>query len=137
MKKTLSLVLTLLILAALFAGCGSASKLPEGFDEAEVIATAENAVTTLNSADYEALCALWSEELRNQLTPESFESAVDQVMPDAGEFVEFTSETVSSQKDADGNDFVVALLVAKYENQKVTFTISVDKDLMLIGFYLK
>lgn len=137
MNKTISLLLAGIILAALLVGCGSSSKLPEGFDEAAVIATAEEAVTTMNSGDYEALCAMWAEELQGDLTPEAFSGAVAQIMPDAGDFVEFTSETAAGQKDADGNDFVVVVLIAKYENQKVTFTISVDEDLTLIGFYLK
>ena len=137
MKKALALFMTVVMLTIILAGCGSATKLPEGFDEADVFATAENAVMTMNSGDYEALCAMWDEALQGDLTPEAFESAVSQTMPDAGEFVEFTSETAIGQKDADGNDYATAVLSAKYENQKVTFTISVNRDLELIGFYLK
>lgn len=137
MRKLLSFVLAVLTTAAILAGCGGSAKLAEGFDETAVKAAAESAVTTLNGGDYDAFCALGADSLQGALTPAVIKNAVAQVMPDAGEFVEFSSETMSTAKDSDGNDNAVVVIVAKYEKQNVTYTVSLNKDLLLTGFYLK
>jgi len=135
MKKIFAVIITLIIVT--FAGC-DAKTLPDGFDETTVKQQAEKVITVLNSGDYEAFSNdLVSETLKSSLSAEVLENAVAQVMPEAGEFEKFSSEAVSSQKDKNGDEYVTAVVVAKYASQKVTYTISFDKDLKLIGFYLK
>ena len=40
-------------------------------------------------------------------------------------------------EDDGGEPYVVVLLIAKYERGKVQYTISLDKEGQLVGFYLK
>ncbi|MEG1632575.1 MAG: DUF3887 domain-containing protein [Oscillospiraceae bacterium] len=136
MKKSLSLILALTICALTLTGCGG-SKLPEGFDEKTALAAAENAVMTINAGEYESFTGLCAASVQETLSAEVLENAVTQVMPNAGAFEKFTSSALAGQKDEAGNECVVAVLVAKYANQSVTYTISLDKDLLIIGFYLK
>ena len=137
MKKFLSVLLTLTLVLVLFAGCSTA-KLSEKFDENNVKTTAENAINLLNQGEYEKFCTeLPREDLKTALTVDVMKNAIAQVMPNAGAFVEFSSESIVSQKDKDGNEIAIAVIVAKYDNQKVTYTISFDENMKLIGFYLK
>ena len=137
MKKILSIMLTLSLVIGLIAGC-STPKLSEKFDEKNVKSSAENAIKLLNDGEYEKFCTdLPREDLKAVFTVDVLKNAVAQVMPNAGAFVEFSSESIIGQKDKDGNESAVAVIVAKYENKKVTYTISFDENMKLIGFYLK
>lgn len=137
MKKIFSILLTLVLIFTLFAGCSS-PKLSDKFDEDNIKTTAENSIKLLNEGDYEKFCTdLPREDLKTSFTVDVMKNAIAQVMPNAGAFVEFSSESVVGQKDKDGNESAVAVIVAKYENQKVTYTISFDEEMKLIGFYLK
>jgi hypothetical protein len=65
-KTRLCRVLTIVLLAVLSLGAlgGCAAKLPEGFDEAEVRAAAENVIDLLNQRDANGLPALMTEEMK-------------------------------------------------------------------------
>lgn len=137
MKKIFSILLALSLVLVLFVGCSS-PKLSDKFDENNIKTTAENAIKLLNEGNYEKFCTdLPREDLKAAFTVDVMKNAVAQVMPNAGAFVEFSSESIVGQKDKDGNESAVAVIVAKYENQKVTYTISFDEEMKLIGFYLK
>ena len=137
MKKFLYVLLTLTLVLVLFVGCSS-PKLSEKFDENTVKASAQNAIRLLNDGEFEKFCTdLPREDLKAGFTVDVMKNAIAQIMPNAGAFVEFSSESVVEQKDKDGNVFAVSVIVAKYENQKVTYTISFDENMKLIGFYLK
>ncbi len=137
MKKLVSIILALTLFLALFVGCSGPS-LSDKFDEAKVKSAAEDAINLLNNKEFEKFCTeLPSDDLKSAITVDVMKNAIAQVMPDAGKFVEFSSESVVGQKDKEGNECAVAVIVAKYENQKVTYTISYNEQMKLIGFYLK
>lgn len=135
MKKLLSVLLTLTLV--LFVGCSTAT-LSDKFDEVSVKEAAQNSIKLLNEGEFEKFCTdLPREDLKSVLTVDVMKNAIAQVMPNAGAFVEFSNESIISQKDKAGNENAVAVIVAKYENQKVTYTISFDEEMKLTGFYLK
>ena len=137
MKKIGSVVITLVLAMVMITGCG-AKALSEDFNDEEVKKAAKNAITTLDSGDYETFSnELVSEIMKEDLTADVLKNAVNQVMPDRGAFVEFSSEATFGKTDKNEEDYAVVVVVAKYESQKVTYTISLDKDLKIIGFYLK
>ena len=41
------------------------------------------------------------------------------------------------QKDKDGTDYAVAVIVAAFEKGNVAFTLSYDTDMQIIGFWMK
>ena len=133
--------LAVLLCAALFifalSACGG-YKLAEGFDEKQVTQRAEAAVALANGGDYDALVSSFRTDLQKQLTADQFKSAWAAQLRDAGAFQSYKSTAVYGTKDkSTGEDYAVAVIVAEYENAAHTFTVSVDKDLTLVGMYMK
>ena len=136
MKKIFSIVLVLSLVMIMLIGCSSQS-LSDKFDEDKVKSSAKNAITLFSNGEYDKFNELTREDLKAGLSSDVLNDAKAQVMPNAGAFVEFSSESVVGQKDKDGIEFATAVIVTKYENQKVTYTISFDENMKLVGFYLK
>jgi hypothetical protein len=112
--------------------------LPEKFDAEKVKASAENVITLFNNEEYDKITNEFTrDDLKAALTPDILSNAKTQVMPKAGSFTEFSKSSLVAQKDKAGNDFVAAVIAVKYQNQTVTYTISFDENLKIIGFYLK
>ena len=136
MKKVLLSALALVLILSL-AACSS-SKLADGFKEDEVLAKAKNVVETINTLDYDAVVAFVRSDLQSQLTAEALESAWDAQLREAGAFKEFKSTSAYGQKSkSTDEDYAVCILVCSYENATRTFTISMDKDLAIVGLYMK
>ena len=130
-----------LLCAALFifvlSACGG-YKLAEDFDEKQVTQRAEAAVALANGGDYDALVSSFRTDLQKQLTADQFKSAWAAQLKDAGAFKRYKSTAVYGTKDkSTDEDYAVAVIVAEYENGTHTFTVSVDKDLTLVGMYMK
>lgn len=136
-KKGFSILLVLLTLAAVLTGCAS-NKLSDDYDEDEVKAKAEEVVNLVNARDYEAVIELIPEELRAELTVEGLKTAWDERLTECGEFSKFSKEVILGQTMKDtGEELAVAVIVADYENDKAQFTLSFNKDMALVGCYMK
>jgi len=134
-KLTPSLLAVTLILS--LAACSS-SKLADVFKGDEVAARAKGFVETINTLDYDAVVSEIREDLQSQVTPESLERAWGVQLTDAGTFKEYATVVTYGQKDkSTGEDYAVCVLVCKYENASHTFTISIDKNLEIVGLYMK
>ena len=78
------------------------------------------------------------DDLKDQLTPEALEAAWGGTLESFGAFKDYkTVATASTQDTATKEDYAVVGLVCTYENGEGTFTLSFDKDLALVGLYLK
>lgn len=138
MKKTklfrfLSIVLLAVMSLAVLGGC--AAKLPEGFDEAEVKAAAENVIDLLNKNDSEGLTALMSDDMKALLT-DDVQSQIFALVKDSGAFQEISDLKMTGATE-NGITFAAVVAQAKYANREITYTISFDKDMKLAGLYLK
>lgn len=128
---------TVILMMGMFAGCGS-TKLAESFDEQNITDTAEGVLDLLNAGDYEGVTAAFSEELQEALSAEKLEESVKNILQEAGTFQEYESSTVIGQKNRQtGEDNAVAIIVAKYENKKLTYTVSFDPEMAINGLYVK
>lgn len=141
MKRKTVVLLTLVLLvgfvAILLSGCG-ATKLAESFNEDEVISLAEEVIGLMSNGDYEAITNKVREDLRKDLSPEVLKNAADLVLKNAGGFKQFQKSSVIGQKSkSTGEDYAVAIVITEYENKKVTYTISFNTDMEIVGFYLK
>lgn len=137
MKRFIVIFLVITGMSFLFAGCG-VSKLSDAFDEDTVKKAAEQAIEYINDNDFDSVCAMFGDELKAGLTAEDLKSGTDKTIGDAGAFVEFKNEVIFGQKlKSTGEDIAVAVIVAKYENKKATYTISFDTDMKMIGIYIK
>lgn len=134
MKLIMAVFLTTFVLA----GCGASQKLSDQFDEATVKAEAERIIDFINNDDLEGYCSVpMSAKMKEATTVEAMQSVVDQYLSERGAFVKYKSNTVVGAKDTDGEDCAAAVIVAKYENQQVTYQISFNKNMEMIGFFLK
>lgn len=125
----------MLVILLVATGC-SAGKLADSFDGAAVEAKAKNVVETLNLGDYAAVVGMLRQDLQDDLPEDKIKAAVEQVYGKAGAFESFDKVILAGQK-AEGKEIAVAVVQAKYQDKKVTFTLSFDQDLNLIGLFMK
>lgn len=139
MKKIIGMtILIMSLFGMLLTGCAS-TKLSEDFDEATVKSAAEEIVTLLNNNDVETICnEKIDPELSEYFTTDTLQQAIDQYLSDVGAFKEYSKEAVIGTKaQKTKEDCAVAILKAKYENKNITYTISFNKDMKVIGLYMK
>ncbi|HHW31132.1 MAG TPA: DUF3887 domain-containing protein [Clostridiaceae bacterium] len=133
----LAIILITALITVLLAGC-TGTKLAESFDKDEVISTAEEIIGFMSNEDYEAITSKVREDLRKDLSPDVLKNAADVVLKGAGEFKEFQKSSVVGQKSkSTGEDYAIAILITEYENKKVTYTISFNTNMEVVGFYLR
>jgi len=136
-KNSLYRVLTIILLAVLSLGVlnGCGAKLPEGFEEAEVQAAAENVIELLNQRDADRLTELMTGEMKAVLT-EDVQAQIFAMLDESGAFQEIVDLQMGGSTQ-NGITYAAVAAKAKYENREITYTISFDQDMKLAGLYLK
>lgn len=125
-------------LAAVLLLAGCASGLADCFAQEDVTNRAKEVVETINTLDYQAVVDELREDLRDQITPQRLEESWGTQLTAAGAFQEYKSVTLVGQKDkTTGEDYATAVLVCRYENASLTYTLTFDRDLALVGLYMK
>ena len=132
-SRFLSLVLLVVFCAALLAGCGS--KLPEGYDEDELKASAEVVINLLNQRDSVGLNEMMTEDMKAGLT-EEVQAQIFAFLDESGTMKEISSLGVSGSEE-NGITFAVVIAKVAYENRDITYTIGFDPDMKLAGLYLQ
>ena len=136
MKKTLLSVLAVIIIMTLTSCSSSNSSSNFEFDKDSAIFRAKEAVEVVNTRDYEEIVKLFREDLREQVKADEIKSALDSQLKKAGDFTKYESETAVAQKQS-GTEYIIVVLVCKYENSTLIFTISLDTDMNIVGLYMK
>ncbi|MDE6313878.1 MAG: DUF3887 domain-containing protein [Lachnospiraceae bacterium] len=135
--KNLMTGILILAMVFVFAGCGS-GQLSESYVKEDVIAKAEQVVTQLSNKEYQAVADMVREDLQEDLSAEVLEEALGQKIEAAGEFQEYTQTVTSGQQDKSAKeDYAIVVLVCQYENAKLTFTISFNEEMKLVGLYMR
>lgn len=136
MKRIFTFILALAIVCSLSA-CSSA-RLSEDYSEDAVISRAKEVVELINALDYSAVHAELRDDLQDTLTTEKLENALEEKIGDAGDFSEYSTVTTAGQKSkSTGEDYATVVLVCKYENAAITYVISMDKNMDIVGINLK
>lgn len=107
------------------------------YSEAQVIEQAKTIIDRFNEEDYEAIremCA--TEEMAQVMTEENLADARNMCGENWGNFVSY-GNAYSAEVVQMGVSMAVVQINATYENTGITYTISLDKDLKLCGFYMK
>ena len=129
------IIMVLAMAAALsLIGC-SGTKLSGDFDEEKVKAAAQEAIDHLVAGEYEACVSLMDEEMQAAISAEVLAANMEAMNEQKGAFQEYKSCSVVGQKDKDGTEYAVAVVIAAFE--KGTFTISFDKEMKMHGFWMK
>ncbi|MPN23109.1 hypothetical protein SDC9_170494 [bioreactor metagenome] len=130
MKKLIAVCLSALLCAALLAGCGGG--LSDAYDEEKVVSLAHEVVTDLNNNDYDAVVAMMNDTMKAALPTDKLSEAWAPVSEQLGAFDSFVKDA-TSEKDS----IATIVVLAKYANANLTFTISFNTDLQLVGLYMK
>lgn len=135
--KLNKIYLIVLLLSVALSGCTS-TKLAEIYDETKVAERGKEVVAIINTQDFNLVNSELRDDLEDQLTSKQLSDAMSQKLKDAGKFVEYQSITTLGQKSkSTGEDYATAVLVGKYENGTLIFSITMDSNLDLVGIYLK
>ena len=135
--KLIKIFFILLVLSITLSACTS-TKLADSYDEKLVTERAKEIVAMINSQNFDQVNAEIRDDLQDQLTAEKLEEAIGAKLVEAGAFLEYQSTATLGQKSkTSGEDYAVVVLVGKYENGNVVYTISMDSNLDIVGLYFK
>lgn len=136
LTKNICIGLAAVLAALCLTACGSA-QLAEDFDEDTVKEMGQKTVDCLIAGEYEECVAMMDATMQAAVSAEALASNVEAVKEKNGAFREYKSTAVVGQKDAEGEDYAVAVIVADFENGKVTYTVSFNKGMEVIGLWMK
>lgn len=136
-KQFVVVMIGLIWLSALMIGCGQ-SKLSDTFDEETIKEEAMRAIGYFNEKNYQGLIDMGSKELKESITVEELAKASDPYLDKCGTFKEITKTVVVGNKDSKtGNEYGGVVMIGKYEDGKIQFTIAFDQDMKLVQFLIK
>ena len=140
MKKQIKAIVTVSLILALslsLFGCAG-TPLPEGFDKEEVGTAAEEIVGLATAGDFDAIIATLREDLKGSITADQLKEGWAPAYQKAGAFVKITKTALTGITDKNtGEDYAMAQVLVKHEKASLVYTLSFDKDMMLVGLYLK
>jgi len=136
--RYLLIVSVLLAMVFSLAGC-SGNKLAENYDEQTVRQAAHAAIEKMNEGDFDAITnEMIRDDLKTVLSATVLSGAADQILAGAGAFESYADDAVGGTKDnKTGEDYATAVVVVQYTNKKVTYTISFDNQMKIVGFFMK
>ena len=135
--RRLFLALMSLVLSISLIGCAG-KPLPEGFDKDEVGSAAEEIVGLATAGDYDSIISLMRADLQSAITADQLRDGWAAVYEKVGAFDGVTKIAFSGTADeTTGDEYAVAQVLVKHANASLVYTLSFDKDLALVGLYLK
>ena len=135
-KRIAAAVLALLVGLTLF-GC-TAKPLPDGFDADQVTQKAAEIVQLSTDGNYDAVIAMLRDDLKSAVTADQLKEGWAPVYEKAGAFEEISKTYLTGTADkTTGEEYAVAQVLVKHAEASVLYTLSFDKNLALVGLYLK
>lgn len=129
--------LLLLISVLLLSAC-SANKIPEGFEEDTLNSRAEEVVSLLNDSKVDEVYTLFRADVQAMIPLEDLKTIIQSKFDQVGSFKEITQIAITETKDPNTSElYAVVILSCSHDKGKTTYTLSFDKDLLLVGFYIK
>lgn len=136
MRKNICAVVIMILAAFCLTACSSV-KLAEGFDEAKVKEETQRALDFLIAGEYEECVAMMDADMQAALSAETLAVNVEAANEKTGAFKEYKSISVLGQKDAEGMDCAVAVVVADFEKGTITYNVSFNQEMQIIGLWMK
>ncbi|WP_312890921.1 DUF3887 domain-containing protein [Clostridium thailandense] len=128
--KRLYKVLLIILCITMLGGCG-AKKLSSAYSEDKLKAASEEIINDLNNEKYDDVVAKLNKDLKKDL-PASKLKEVCSNFKNLGKYDSISKIVFQEEKD-----YVVVISIAKYEKGKVQFTLSFNKNMELVGIYMK
>lgn len=130
MGQKLRKIALFILLMAVLSGCSS-TKLSEDYDEARLRDAAEAVINDMNEGDYKGVLENSDETLKSAIDEKKLDEAWNSFR-NRGEY-ESISKMTFSEKDG----YAVVTAIADYEEGKVQFTLSYNKEMELAGIWMK
>lgn len=105
------------------------------FDENTLNEQVQGVVNCLNADDYDELMNMSDDLIKQSLSHEDLKSAI-KTLGELGDFKSITRINFVEVKNR-GEVMAVGEVVALYDQKSVTYTISFDEDMKLVGLYMK
>jgi len=135
--KMIRILFSLLVFSITLSACAS-TKLADTYDENIVTERAKEVVGMMNAQSFDKVNAEIRDDLQDQLTSSKLKEAIGAKLAEAGAFIEYPSISTLGQKSkTSGEDYATVVLVGKYENSTVVYTITMDTNLDIVGLYVK
>lgn len=137
-KKLIAITMMVACLISL-AACGSSNTIDLNDPAyADLRAVANSVMDATNEGDFQAIYELFREDVKASLSAEDLALTMQPIMEAAGAFVEYqqvvaVSETIQETAEA----YTAVVFVCSYENTDLTFTVSMDADLAVIGYNVR
>ena len=132
-------VLSILIIGAallLLIGCSKTKKL-EVFTKDDLEKKASEVFETISNRDFDKLRELASDSLKKELTDENI-AQINDYLDEVGEFKKIKRKTYRELKEKDGDGVLgVVYYNVKYQEQKINYTFTFDKDYNFIGLLFR
>ncbi|MBQ1343371.1 MAG: DUF3887 domain-containing protein [Firmicutes bacterium] len=138
-KKASRLLLPVLALTACLFLLTACQDLAPGFDEDAMYERGCQVIELCNARDYEAVLALFDQELLGtEITAADLAAELDPVLDEYGAFEGFKTHAVAGSKDKNsGMDLGILAIRCAYENKKVIYTITFTENNELVGLFVK
>ena len=135
--KAIVAAMLILTLSLSLIGCAG-TPLPEGFDADEVGTAAEEIVGLATAGDFDSVVGALREDLKSSITVDQLKEGWAPAYEKAGAFEKITKTALSGTKDqTTGEEYAVAQVLVKCAKASLVYTLSFDKDMALVGLYLK
>lgn len=122
----------------LLTGCGRDTKLPESFDEETVRQESEKAMEYFNDRDYQSIIEMGNDELKAGMTKKDFADQCDPYLDKRGDFEKIEKTVVMGNVDKKtGKEYGGVVMICKYKEGKIQFTIGFDEEMKLVQFLIK
>lgn len=136
-KRMIGRIAGVLVMILTLTACGAQS-LPEQFDEETVKAEAQKAIDLFNGQDYQSIIDMGSDVFQEQLTAEDFASQSDPYHEKCGAFQEITKTIVLGNVNQETQEsYGGVVMIGRYENGTIQFTIAFDEDMRLVQFIIR
>lgn len=133
-KKLSAAVCAAMLTVGLLTACQS-SKLADCFTEDEVKEQAVKDIELAASDNYQGWVDRFQEDLKSSLTEDTYATLLAE-LEKKGEFEKYGKTAIVGQEQ-DGKNYAGAIVIAEYANGKLTYTISYNEDMELVGFLIK
>ena len=138
MKKRILTLCAALCAALLLCSCDvKGNPLPEGMDEASVLAAGEEIVTQLNDAQWQAVYDQLREDVKTSTTPEDIQAHIESVLDKIGPYksLKDTMTTGQTVKET-GEKYGTAVFYCQHEKDQAMYRIAFSTDMELIGLQI-
>ena len=138
MKKRIAIAFLILCTAVLLCACKvSGNPLPEGMDEAAVLAAGEEIVEQLNAGQWQTVYDQLREEVKSTTTPEAIQTHIESVLSEVGPFQSLKDSMATGQTIKEtGEKYATAVFYCQHEKDQSMYRIAFSTDMELIGLQI-